>query len=164
MFKYLKIVILFISLSVVNLVYSQCAITSITTVSTPYCVTGSNLYSQEIIVTYNNPPGGGSTTLNVNGKPFAIIGSPQTVVLQNLPTNGLPVNVSASFSSNPGCNLTVNNLFTAPVNCPGNVPDQINQFGGCDFSDDNGLEFFYFDYSSNPDTASTAVLQFVGNQ
>lgn len=118
MFKFLKIVILLVALSVVDLVYSQCAITSITSVSTPYCVTGSNLYSQEIIVTYNNPPGGGSTTLNVNGQSFSITGSPQAVVLQNLPTNGLPVNVSASFSSNPGCNLTVNSLFTAPVNRP----------------------------------------------
>ncbi|HRI26492.1 MAG TPA: T9SS type A sorting domain-containing protein [Chitinophagales bacterium] len=75
----------------------------------------TNAYSQEVIVTYENAPATGQ--LVVNGLDFAITGSPQTVVLDNLVSDGSDVTVSVSFSDNPACSRTIPALFTAPANC-----------------------------------------------
>jgi hypothetical protein len=79
------------------------------------CVPASNTYTQQLTLTYSTPPGTG--TLLVNGQSFAITASPQTVTLTNLTANGAAVNVTASFSANPACSTTFNNVFTAPVSC-----------------------------------------------
>ncbi len=79
------------------------------------CVTSNNTYTQEVIVTYSNPPSTGMLT--VNGQNFAITTSPQTVVLTGLLSISNSVNVTASFTSDTGCTLTSNNLFTAPIPC-----------------------------------------------
>jgi len=79
------------------------------------CVAATNFYTQEIIVAYSKPPATGK--LRVNGQDFDITTSPQTVMLTNLDSDGLPVNVSASFTDAPACSISVSNLFQAPVNC-----------------------------------------------
>ncbi len=108
---------------------SPCAISNLSAGTQSSCNPGSNTYSQEIIVTYGSAPGTG--TLDVNGESFAITGSPQTVLLPNLTSDGLTVDVSASFSSEPACNLTVNSLFVAPASCSASC------FG--DFNGDNQI-------------------------
>ena len=79
------------------------------------CDPNTNLYSQTLTLNYLSAPAAG--TLLVNGQSFPITGSPQTVVLTGLPSNGLPVNVTASFSADPASQVTVNGLFTAPQKC-----------------------------------------------
>jgi len=90
-----------------------CSIASIAAGAQTPCA--SNLYSQEIVVTYANPPASG--TLDVNGQSFAITSSPQTVTLTNLVADGNAVNVTAAFSADLGCTMTSNSLFTAPAPC-----------------------------------------------
>ncbi len=92
-----------------------CAITNLAAGTQTACVPGTNTYTQQVTVTYNNAPGSGS--LVVNGQSFAITSSPQTVTLTGLTANGLPVNTTANFSASPGCSMTTNSLFTAPASC-----------------------------------------------
>ena len=66
-------------------------------------------------VTYENAPETGN--LVVNGVSFPITGSPQTVSLTNLTSDGAPVDVNVSFSENLDCSLTAPALFTAPESC-----------------------------------------------
>ena len=79
------------------------------------CNPSTNTYSNDVTVTYANAPASGN--LVVNGQPFAIGTSPQTVTLVGLVADGNAVNVTASFSTDGGCTATVNSLFTAPVSC-----------------------------------------------
>lgn len=92
-----------------------CAITEVTAGEQSECDPQTNTYSQEVTVTYANAPEGGS--LVVNEQSFTITASPQSVTLLDLVADGLPVNVSASFSDDPACSLSVGELFTAPENC-----------------------------------------------
>ncbi|MCE2713308.1 MAG: SprB repeat-containing protein, partial [Cryomorphaceae bacterium] len=142
--------------------HAQCSITGITAGTQSACNPLTNYYSQQVTVTYSGSAGFGS--LVVNGQTFAATGSPQTVTLTSLEANGAPVNVTASFTDDPACTLTVTSLFTAPVDCLPNDPGQIDDFQNCNYSTANGLVEYYFDYSSNADTSSNIVLQFVGQQ
>lgn len=94
---------------------ASCKIISITTGTQTPCIPGSNTYTQELIITYNKPPQTGK--LVVNGQEFDITGSPQTVILTGLDSDGAQVNVTALFSDFQNCSLNLINLFTAPVNC-----------------------------------------------
>jgi len=92
-----------------------CEITALTLQTQTPCDPASNTYTQEILITYANEPGTG--TLDVNGQSFTITGSPQTVVLAGLISNGMAVDVTAGFSDISGCILTEQSLFTAPPEC-----------------------------------------------
>jgi hypothetical protein len=92
-----------------------CAISSLAAGAQTACVPASNTYTQQVTVTYSNPPASG--TLLVNGQSFAIGASPQTVTLTNLTANGVAVNVTASFSADAACTRTTNGLFVAPAAC-----------------------------------------------
>lgn len=94
---------------------ATCSMTALASGSQTACVPGSNTYTQEITVTYANPPASG--TLDVNGQSFAITTSPQTVTLTNLVADGNAVNVTAAFSADGACTITSNSLFTAPAAC-----------------------------------------------
>jgi len=94
---------------------ATCSITATTAGTQTACVSASNTYTQEVVVTYTNAPASG--TLNVNGQSFAITSSPQTVTLINLLADGNSVNVTAVFSDDAGCTLTSAGLFTAPADC-----------------------------------------------
>ncbi|MBK9451982.1 MAG: PKD domain-containing protein [Bacteroidetes bacterium] len=96
-----------------------CAITNLSAGTQTACNPGTNTYTQQVTVTYNNAPGTG--TLNVAGQSFAITSSPQTVTLTGLTANGAAVNVTSNFSASPGCALTANNLFTAPASCSSGI-------------------------------------------
>lgn len=93
-----------------------CDILDLTALSQSACVSATNAYTQDIRVTYLNPPASGD--LVVNGQSFPITGSPQIITLVGLDSDGQPVNVTASFSEDPQCSISQNNLFTAPEACP----------------------------------------------
>ena len=101
-----------------------CAITDLAAGAQTPCVPATNQYTQEVIVTYSNPPSSG--TLEVNGQSFPISGSPQIVTLMGLVADGAPVDVTARFSAGPGCMLTENDLFTAPTSCTPPPPTSHN--------------------------------------
>ena len=92
-----------------------CAITNIAFVSSTLCDPGLQTFSADVVVSFTNAPAGGF--LNVNGAPYAIGASPQTVTLVNLPADGAPVNVTAFFTQDPACSNMVAALFTAPTCC-----------------------------------------------
>ena len=90
-----------------------CSITDLTAGTQGACNPSNNQYTQQVIVTYSNPPASGS--LSVNGQTFAITSSPQTVTLTGLTSNGSAVNVTANFTANTACTYTEKSLFTAPA-------------------------------------------------
>ncbi len=80
------------------------------------CNTNDNTYTQELVVTYSNPPTTGF--LVVNGQDFPITSSPQTVTLTGLMANGEDVEVEAEFSDGYKTNYySFQTVFTAPENC-----------------------------------------------
>jgi len=84
------------------------------TTQTP-CNPLTNTYTQVLQVTYENAPETGS--LVVNGISFPITGSPQTVSLTGLNSDGASVDVEVAFSENLDCSLSAPALFTAPESC-----------------------------------------------
>ena len=94
---------------------TPCGISAITAGTQTACDPLTNEYTQEVTVTFTNPPATGN--LVVNGQTFAIGTSPQTVVLTGLTSDGLGVDVTASFDADPSCSLSEPNLFTAPADC-----------------------------------------------
>ena len=92
-----------------------CSISGLSAGTQTTCDPNTNTYTQEVTVTYTNPPASGN--LVVNGQSFAIGTSPQLVVLTNLNSNAAAVNVTANFSADTDCAFTQNNLFTAPGSC-----------------------------------------------
>jgi len=94
---------------------APCAITAITAGTQTACNPSDNTYTQQVTITYSDAPATG--TLQVNGTAFAITSSPQTVTLTGLNSDGNTVDVSAVFSDDASCSMTVLGLFTAPVSC-----------------------------------------------
>ena len=92
-----------------------CEISGLSLLNQTPCEPSTNTFTQEIEVTYMNEPSSG--TLDVNGQSFVITGSPQTITLTGLIANGGTVDVIAAFSEEPGCTLTVDDMFTAPEEC-----------------------------------------------
>jgi len=90
-----------------------CSITDIAAGTQTPCDLGTSVYTQTLTITYVSSPSSG--TLDVNGQSFPITSSPQDVVLTGLPADGMPVDVTASFSDNVACTLTENAVFTAPT-------------------------------------------------
>lgn len=92
-----------------------CSLDAIAAGAQTACDPGTNTYTQEVTVSYTNPPASG--TLDVNGQSFPILASPQTVTLTGLTADGNAVDVLANFSANASCNLTEVGLFSAPASC-----------------------------------------------
>ncbi|MCB0644141.1 MAG: thrombospondin type 3 repeat-containing protein, partial [Phaeodactylibacter sp.] len=93
----------------------SCSITGLSAGAQSACNPVDNSYEQEVIVSYSNPPATGM--LMVNGQQFAIGSSPQTVILAGLTADGLDVDVTATFTDDPGCTYSQTALFTAPADC-----------------------------------------------
>lgn len=100
-----------------------CGIAALLAGSQSSCNPQTNTYSQQVILIYDNAPPG---LLNVNGSLFTVTGSPQTVSLNNLPSDGESVEVTAYFTGDPSCDLTQAALFTAPESCNGATCDLIS--------------------------------------
>ena len=106
---------------------ASCSISGLSAGSQTPCDGADNTYTQEVIVSYSGAPASG--TLQINGQSFPITGSPQTVTLTGLISDGSSVDVTASFSADPACSLSVSGLFVAApaCNCPAdfNKDDQV---------------------------------------
>jgi uncharacterized repeat protein (TIGR02543 family) len=109
-----------------------CSITALSAGTQTACDPADDTYTQEVIVAYVNEPASG--TLAVNGQFFAITGSPQTVVLTGLVSDGLDVDVTAAFSDDPGCTQTEVALFTAPAACSATLNGSLTLEGRTDHS------------------------------
>ncbi len=97
------------------LVSYSCRILDITAGDQSPCDPLSNTFTQEVIITYEQPPSGG--VLIVNGIQYPITGSPQSIMMTGQISDGMPKSVGAKFSQIPGCAKIVDNVFTAPENC-----------------------------------------------
>ena len=77
----------------------------------------TNTYSQEITFLFNTIPEPG--TININGQSFPYQGGVfrQEFLLEGLPADGQPVNLSAYISDPTDCIFEVEGFFTAPVPC-----------------------------------------------
>ncbi|OOG73102.1 hypothetical protein B0E43_14385 [Algoriphagus sp. A40] len=73
-------------------------------------------YDLQLRITYENAPPAGTLDVSIDGviTSFPIGNSPQTVNVFGLPPTGVGVDVSASFSANPTCQLAVVDLYEAP--------------------------------------------------
>ena len=80
------------------------------------CTDPTNTYDLQLRVTFENPPAGGTLDVSIDGAvtSFAIGTSPQTVNVFGLPPTGVGVDVIASFSEEPTCELAVDDLYNAP--------------------------------------------------
>ncbi|WP_178988580.1 fibronectin type III domain-containing protein [Winogradskyella schleiferi] len=84
----------------------------------------TDTYSQDIVVSYANPPATGS--LNVNGQLFSIGTSPQTVTLTGLNADGIDVDLNVFFTDDATCTYSEEDFFEAPTKCSlGNIPDNV---------------------------------------
>lgn len=136
---------------------AQCEIIDLAAGVQSPCQPFDNSYSQDIVVTYANPPASGQ--LNVNGQFFAITGSPQSVILDNLISDGNSVDVTAFFTSENGCALTETNVFTAPENCE---PCSVNSIAlgaqsGCDPLTNTYSQTLIVSYSKGPASGTLII-------
>lgn len=93
----------------------ECSITGFELLNAT-CTDPNPTYDLQLRVTYENAPAGGTLDVSIDGAvtSFPISSSPQTVNVFGLPPTGVGVEVSASFSENPSCQLTVADLYDAP--------------------------------------------------
>lgn len=100
-------------------VITGCEISDITLGNQSICDPSTNSFSQEIVITYENPPSQGN--ISVSGsqfmQSFPIGSSPQIITIQGLESNGEPYSITVNFSNQPSCSLTETDLFIAPENC-----------------------------------------------
>ncbi|WP_417612590.1 lamin tail domain-containing protein [Owenweeksia hongkongensis] len=91
-----------------------CNISLISVDSAPILEPGDTTYTVGLKVKYAGATC--SDSLFVNEKSFEITNmDSMSVMFSGLPADGLPVDVTASFSSSTGCSLTVNSLYIAPA-------------------------------------------------
>ena len=92
-----------------------CGVDGVSVGAQSACDPITNTYSQDLIVDYHDAPIGAD--LVVNGQSFFATGSPQTITLLGLVSDGMPLDVSVNFNNLPACQLNELALFTAPVSC-----------------------------------------------
>jgi hypothetical protein len=93
----------------------SCSITGIAAGQALPCNPATGTYTQQVVLSYEYAPDGGF--LNVNGTLHAINNSPQVVNLINQPADGTSASVTAFFTVEPECALSVPNVFTRPEPC-----------------------------------------------
>jgi hypothetical protein len=101
-----------------------CIITGLFVATQGACDPVTNLYTQQVVVLFVDPPATG--TLDLNGQSFPLAISPMIVTLTGLESDGLPVDVTASFSDDPSCPQTSFALFTAPPTCLSDCSTDLN--------------------------------------
>jgi len=90
-----------------------CAIDDIFDGGIDICDAQNGTYDRIVMVEYTTPPASG--TLDVNGISIPITSSPQGVLFSGLPLDGQAVDITASFSADPACTLTVTGVFINPT-------------------------------------------------
>lgn len=101
--------------AVTDCTVDPCSITNLELLNAT-CTDPTNTYDLQLRVTFENPPAGGTLDVSIDGvvTSFAIGTSPQIVNVFGLPPTGVGVDVSASFSDEPTCELSVDDLYDAP--------------------------------------------------
>jgi hypothetical protein len=98
-----------------------CSIDGLITGIQSGCNPETDTYTQELILNYTSAPASGQ--LDVNGTLFSFSGATsQGVFLGGLVSDGLPVDVTVSFTAEPGCTATFPAAFVAPESCANNCP------------------------------------------
>ena len=97
----------------------ECAITGITPGNQMACDPVTGLYTQQIFVSFEYPPADGF--LNVNGENWGFNFSPQAITIVGEPANGESVDVTAFFTTDEGCALSVPDAYTRRDPCCGNL-------------------------------------------
>lgn len=95
----------------------ECAITAITEGNQLPCDPISQTYTQQVIIAHEYGPASG--WLVVNGEQKAIGSSPQAITLLNQPADGQTVNVSAYFTAEETCALSVPDVYRRRDPCCG---------------------------------------------
>ncbi|NJO02472.1 MAG: hypothetical protein HC880_12975, partial [Bacteroidia bacterium] len=95
--------------------YEACTISAITLGEQTPCDPQSNGYIQQIILEYENVPP--DAQLEVNGQRFAVLPSPMSLWLSNLPADGQAVSLNARFTTDDDCSFQLANFFQAPPSC-----------------------------------------------
>ncbi|BDD05010.1 hypothetical protein AUTU_24930 [Aureibacter tunicatorum] len=99
---------------------STCEIVSVTVEEeiTPFeeCNPDNNIYSKELTITYTDEEVI-TGKLVVNDQKFDVTPSPMVVTLENLNSDGLPVDIEVYFEEKPGCAWVADELFVAPETC-----------------------------------------------
>jgi hypothetical protein len=98
--------------------FNSCDITDVQIGTQTPCDPATNLYTQEVIVTYTDPPSSGF--LSVNGVNFTITSSPQTCIV-SLASNGNQVDCNVEFTESAACSFFIDNAWLAPLSCCDNV-------------------------------------------
>lgn len=125
-----------------------CSVDNIVDLGIVTCDDGLSQYARKLEISYTSPPQSG--TLDVFGQVFAISSSPQEVTLADLPLNGNSNNVTAEFSADNACSLTVNNLFTNPSTCPCLISDANVMILPCDDKGTPSSADDTFEFTINP--------------
>ena len=97
----------------------ECAITGITPGNQMACDPVTGLYTQQIFVSFEYPPADGF--INVNGANWGFNFSPQAITIVGEPANGESVDVTAFFTTEEGCALSVPDAYTRRDPCCGNL-------------------------------------------
>ena len=124
-----------------------CNLNSVTNLGTEDCDNNLGTYSRVLEINYNGPPNTG--TLDVNNNSFTITGSPQIVLIPES-LDGNSVNVNISFSADPSCSLTKNNLYTNPLVCPCIVETANETILTCDGFSTSTIDDDIFTFSIDP--------------
>jgi len=95
----------------------DCLIASVSAGTQTTCDPANNTYEQEVVVTFNSTPTGGSLSLNGVTEPLNISGGTQTITLTGLVSDGQAVDVTVVLSGSEGCTVESAALFTAPADC-----------------------------------------------
>jgi hypothetical protein len=137
-----------------------CSITNIAAATQGTCNSGDNTYTQEIIVTYANPPASGTLDVETPAiQSSPITGSPQTIILTGLFADGFNVSPIVSFSAEPTCAVSTPDLFTAPAPCANCSIDNvaIGIQSACNPVDDSYTQQVTITYSDPPGTGTLDV-------
>ena len=97
----------------------ECAITGITPGNQMACDPVTGLYTQQVFVSFEYPPADGF--LSVNGANWGFNFSPQAITIVGEPANGESVDVTALFTTDVGCALSVPDAYTRRDPCCGNL-------------------------------------------
>ena len=84
------------------------------------CATTTNSYSLSVVVSYSNGPTGNIDITTSNGASISVAqtGSPQTIILPNLTSDGVQdIDVTASFAAQTGCTDTEPDIYDSPASC-----------------------------------------------
>ena len=96
-------------------IISTCSIDGVSNSSQSACDPNTNQYNQDLIVEYSSAPNTGN--LVVNGVTFPLSSSPQGIILENLFSDGAPIDLTISFSEDSSCETIFPAVFNAPENC-----------------------------------------------